>query len=56
MPITALLFQSTLVEIEPKNSLRLDVWFPRLISNALIVYRLTPRLEVPGSCSGETSR
>jgi len=45
-----------LVKVEPKNSLRLDVWFPRLISNALIVYRLNPRLEVPGSCSGETSR
>ncbi|KAF5363936.1 hypothetical protein D9756_000270 [Leucocoprinus leucothites] len=53
--ISSLLFQSAIVNIEAKGSLRLDVQFLRLLSNALVVYRLTPRFEEPGSCAGETA-
>lgn len=51
--ILALLFRNTFVPIEAKSSLRLDVWFPRLWSNALIVYRLTPQFSKTDSCAGE---
>lgn len=51
--ILALLFQGTFVEIKAGSSPRLDVWFPRLLSNALIVYRLTPRFGQTEACAGE---
>lgn len=41
------------MDIEAEDSLRLDVRFPRLLSNALIVYRLTPRFKEPARCVGE---
>ncbi len=50
--ILALLFRNTFVPIEAKGSLRLDVWFTRLWSNALIVYHLTPHFNEADSCTG----
>lgn len=51
--VLALLFRNTFVPIEAKSSLRLDVWFPRLWSSALIAYRLTPHFSETDSCTGE---
>lgn len=50
---SALLFRNAFVEIKAENSLRLDVSFPRLLSNALVAYRLIPRLREVKHCTGE---
>ncbi|KXN89445.1 GPI inositol-deacylase [Leucoagaricus sp. SymC.cos] len=46
----SLLIQNALVDITAEGSLRIDVWFPRLSSNALVVYRLTPLFDEPSHC------
>ncbi|KAF9450963.1 GPI-inositol-deacylase [Macrolepiota fuliginosa MF-IS2] len=51
IPTTSLLFRNIHTEVEAKGSLRLDVWFPRLLSNALIVYRLTPQFSSTENCA-----
>lgn len=51
--ILALLFHNVFVDIKADDALRLDIHLPQLLSNALIVYRLTPHFQMPLHCAGE---
>jgi hypothetical protein len=51
--ILALLFRNAFVDVKADDSLRLDINLPRLLSNALIVYRLVPHFQMPLHCTGE---
>lgn len=51
--ILALLFRNAFVDVKADDSMRLDIHFPRLVSNALIVYRLVPHFQMPLHCTGE---